>query len=142
MEFGNIFPVTCNPSEINQVFMNVLLNAAQAIKGKGIITIGTHKENDNVHIEITDTGVGISPGKIQKIFDPGFTKKGSRIKAGIGLFTSYNIIQKHQGQIKVESEVGKGSTFTIILPRGLKKSSKESDKADSDNPSDRCSKLK
>jgi signal transduction histidine kinase len=118
-EFGDIPKIVCYPGELNQVFMNLLTNAAQAIKGGGEITIRTFRDKGNVHIRIADTGVGIPPDKIEELFDPGFNKDGSRMKAGLGLFTSYNIIQKHQGQIKVESEVGKGTTFIIILPVDL-----------------------
>ena len=67
-------------------------------------------------MQIADTGVGLSQDQKQRLFEPVFTMEGSRVKAGLGLFISYNIIQKHRGEIKVESEVGKGSTFTIILP--------------------------
>jgi signal transduction histidine kinase len=95
------------------------MNASQAIKGKGIITIRTFIANENVHVQITDTGVGISSKQMKNLFEPGFTKTESRIKAGMGLFTSYNIIQKHGGQIKVESVVSEGSTFTVIFPIDL-----------------------
>jgi signal transduction histidine kinase len=120
-EYGEIPKIACYPGELNQVFMNLLINAGQAIKEKGIITIRTFLENEKLHVQITDTGVGIPPEQIEHLFDPSFTKNGTRVKAGMGLFTSYNIIQKHNGKIKVESEVGKGSTFTIILPTDLKK---------------------
>jgi signal transduction histidine kinase len=68
------------------------------------------------HIEIVDIGVGVPQEQMQGLFDPSFTKKGSRIKAGIGLFTSYGIVKENQGQIKVESELNKGSTCTVIIP--------------------------
>jgi signal transduction histidine kinase len=96
--------------------MNLLTNAAQAIKETGTITIRTFREGESVYVEIVDTGVGIPQGRMQGIFDPGFTKDGNRMKAELGLFTSYSIVQKHQGQIKVASEAGKGSTFTVVLP--------------------------
>ena len=120
-EYGNIPEIACYPGELNQVFMHLLTNAAQAIKGKGAITIRTFFENENVHVQIADTGVGISQEQMQRLFDPEFAKVGPRVKAGLGLFTSYNIIQKHQGEIKVESEIGKGSTLTVILPVDLEK---------------------
>jgi signal transduction histidine kinase len=119
-EYGDIPQVACYPGELNQVFMHLLTNAAQAIEGEGEIAIRTFVEKENVHVQIADTGVGISPEQMQGLFDPGFTKKGSRMKAGLGLFTSYSIMQKHRGQIKVESKVGKGSTFTVVLPMDLK----------------------
>jgi signal transduction histidine kinase len=114
--YGDIPKIACYPGELNQVFMHLLTNAAEAITGKGTITIRTFQENRNIQIQISDTGIGIAQDRIQHLFDPDFTKEGSRVKAGLGLFTSYNIIQKHRGEIRVESEVGKGSTFTIILP--------------------------
>jgi signal transduction histidine kinase len=118
--YGNVPRIACYPAELNQLFMNLLTNAAQAIENEGIITIRTYIEKDKVHIQITDSGFGISQEQIKGLFDPNFTKKGSRVKAGMGLFISYNIVQRHQGEIKVESEVGKGSIFTIILPTDLK----------------------
>jgi signal transduction histidine kinase len=117
--YGDVPEINCYPGELNQVFMNLLANAAQAIKQSGTITIRTFKEAESVVVEITDTGVGISPERMRGIFDPGFTKDGKRMKAELGLFTSYRIVQKHRGQIKVKSEVGKGSTFTVILPTDL-----------------------
>jgi signal transduction histidine kinase len=120
-EYGPISEITCYPGELNQVFMNLLKNAAQAIKGDGTITIRTFMEKDNVHVEVADTGIGIPEERLKGLFDPEFDKTGPRVKAGMGLFTNYNIVQKHRGEIKVESAVGKGSTFTIILPVDLKK---------------------
>jgi len=118
-EYGDIPQVVCYPGELNQVFMNLLTNAVQAIEGKGTITIRTFAENENVHIQIADTGVGIPPERMPRLFEPSFSQKNTRVKAGMGLFISYNIMQKHRGEIKVESEVGKGSTFTLILPIDL-----------------------
>lgn len=115
-EYGDVPPLTCHPGELNQVFLNLLTQAAEAIKGPGTISIRTSATNDNVLIQVSDSGVGLSPEQIQGIFDPGFTKTGSRVRAGLGMFTSYNIVQKHNGQIKVESALGEGSTFTITLP--------------------------
>ena len=119
--YSDIPPVPCYPGELNQVFMHLLTNAVHAIPGKGRITIQTFVENEQVHIRITDSGIGISPEQQRHLFDPGFKTAGSRVKAGLGLFTSYNIIQKHRGQIKVESELNRGSTFTVSLPLGLTK---------------------
>jgi AhpD family alkylhydroperoxidase len=130
-EYGDISEVTCNPGEINQVFMNLLTNADEAIKTKGTITIRTLETDGNAHIQITDTGVGISPRRRERLFDPGFVKKGARMKAGLGLFTSANIVQKHHGRIEVESEVGKGSTFAVILPV-------QSGRSASEEQPDRC----
>lgn len=117
-EYDTCPPVTGNPGELNQVFMNLIANAVQAINGTGTITIRTVANGDAVHVEIADTGVGIPAEQVRQLFDPSFSKRGSRIKAGLGLFTSYNIVQKHGGEIRVESEVGKGSRFTVVLPVG------------------------
>lgn len=120
-DYGTLPFLNCYPSELNQVFLYLLKNAAQAIEGRGTITIRTLVEDENIHVQIADTGVGISQEQMQSLFEPSFTKKGSRVKAGLGLYICYNIIQKHHGLIKVESEIGKGSTFTIILPADLGK---------------------
>ena len=119
-EYGEIPEINCYPDQLNQVFINVLMNAVQAIEKEGQITIKTYQANNNVIIEISDTGHGIPPENIDKIFNPGFTTRGVGVGTGLGLSICFNIIQKHQGQIKVESEVGKGTTFTIILPTDLK----------------------
>ena len=99
--------------------MNLLTNAVRAIKTKGEIRINTFLENEKVHVEIVDTGIGIPQEKIKHLFDPRITRHGIRVKALLGLFTNFNIIKKHHGTMKVESEIGKGSTFTIILPTDL-----------------------
>jgi AhpD family alkylhydroperoxidase len=140
-DYGDIPQVLCYPGELNQVFINLLTNGIQAVKGSGTITIRTFEENENVHVKIADTGVGIPADQVQHLFDPGFSKKGVRVKAGMGLFISYNIVQKHGGQLNVESEVGKGSTFTITLPTDFEKQSEAPDKPDSSSPADRCSRL-
>jgi signal transduction histidine kinase len=115
--FGNVPKILGYPGELNQVFMNLLTNAAEAIEESGEISIRTSANNGNVLIAISDNGVGITPDLRERLFEPRFTKKGERVKAGIGLFTCYNIIQNHGGKIEVVSEVGKGSTFTVILPQ-------------------------
>jgi signal transduction histidine kinase len=76
-------------------------------------------ENNNVCIQMTDTGIGIPPEQIQYLFEPTFSKKETRVKAGMGLFINLNIVKKHHGQIKVDSKVGKGSAFTVVLPKNL-----------------------
>jgi AhpD family alkylhydroperoxidase len=139
-EYGDIPKVTCNPGEISQVFMNLLTNAAEAIRDEGTITLRTFERDGDVHVQVMDTGVGISPRRLDRLFDPGFAKKGLRIKAGLGLFTSFNIVQKHNGRIEVESEVGKGSTFTVVLPiQGEQAQSQKT--ADSGENADRCDRL-
>jgi len=101
--------------------LNILINGKQAIEGKGQITIKTFLKKDRVHIEFTDTGSGIAPEKLAKIFDPGFTTKGVGVGTGLGLSIVYQIIEDHRGKIKVTSEVDEGSTFAITLPIDLDK---------------------
>ncbi len=114
--YGDIPRIYCYPQELNQVFMNLLSNAIQAMEKNGTIRIKTSTDAANVYVEITDTGKGIQPEKLSRVFDPGFTTKGAGVGTGLGLSISYNIIRKHQGEIAVESTVGKGTTFTIALP--------------------------
>lgn len=115
-EYGAIPQVECLPSQLNQVFMNLLVNAAHAIEQRGAITIRTGQQNDEVWVEISDTGKGIAPEYMQKIFDPFFTTKPVGKGTGLGLSLSYGIIQKHHGRIEVKSEVGKGTAFKVWLP--------------------------
>ena len=121
-EYGKIPRIYCYAQELNQVFMNVLANAIQAIENKGTIRIKTSADRKNVYVEIADTGKGIPPDKLARIFDPGFTTKGVGVGTGLGLSISHNIIQKHDGEIRVKSELGKGTTFTAVLPNDLDKS--------------------
>ncbi len=115
-EYGEIPPVRCHPNQINQVFMNLLVNAAQAIPDKGEIRLKTFREGDMVKVQISDSGVGIPLANLEKIFDPGFTTKGVGVGTGLGLSICFKIAEDHDGGIDVESEVGKGSTFTLRLP--------------------------
>jgi PAS domain S-box-containing protein len=115
-EYGDIPPIHCHPNKINQVFMNLLVNAAQAINGEGVITIRTFREGDIVNVQFSDTGAGIRPDNLSRIFDPGFTTKGVGVGTGLGLSIVFQIIHDHGGSIDVDSEVGKGSTFTLRLP--------------------------
>jgi signal transduction histidine kinase/DNA-binding response OmpR family regulator len=119
--FGDLPRISCYPGRLNQVFLNMIVNANQAIKDRGELTITTYRKNDKVYIEIKDTGVGIPKKNLKKIFDPGFTTKGVGVGTGLGLSICYRIIQDHQGEIKVKSDVGMGTTFTIILPMDLNK---------------------
>ncbi len=115
-EYGRIPEVECLPSQINQVFMNLLVNAAHAIEGRGVITIRTGREGDQVFVEIADTGKGIPAENIHRIFDPFFTTKPVGKGTGLGLALSYGIVQKHKGSIEVASEVGRGTVFRVRLP--------------------------
>lgn len=120
-DYGEIPKIPCYPGRLNQVFLNLLINARQAIQGKGEITISTYAKNNKVYVEIKDTGKGIAREHLAKIFDPGFTTKGVGVGTGLGLSICYQIIEDHHGDILVESEVGKGTTFTVILPTDLEK---------------------
>ena len=115
-DYSNLPEVDCYPTQINQVFMNILVNSSQAIEGKGDIYIKTYRRDDYAVIEIRDTGRGISKENLRKIFDPGFTTKGAGVGTGLGLSIVYQIIEDHQGKIEVESEVGKGTNVRILLP--------------------------
>ncbi len=115
-DYGDIPNIGCYPNQLNQVFMNILMNAVQAIEKEGRITIKTVLENGKITVEFSDTGRGIPSENIAKVFDPGFTTKGVGVGTGLGLSISHNIIQKHNGHITVESEEGKGTSFTILLP--------------------------
>ncbi|UCF63036.1 MAG: GHKL domain-containing protein [bacterium] len=119
-EFGDIPEIYCHPNELNQVFMNILSNAVDAIKEDGIIKVRTYSEKENIVVEISDNGSGIPQEEINRIFDPGFTTKGVGVGTGLGLSISHNIIKKHHGQILVDSEMGKGTVFRIILPQKKK----------------------
>lgn len=116
-QYGDIPDIECLPSQINQVVMNMLVNAAHAIGPKrGTITIRTDSQGDHVVLEISDNGNGISKENLSRIFDPFFTTKPVGQGTGLGLSLSYGIIQKHNGQIEVESEPGRGTCFRIVLP--------------------------
>ena len=120
-EYGEIPEIFCYPNDLNQVFMNLLVNATQAIENKGTIKIKTHKEQSSVYVKISDSGKGIPPENISNIFDPGFTTKGVGVGTALGLSICYQIIKDHKGEIRVESQLEQGSTFTIILPMDLDK---------------------
>jgi two-component system, NtrC family, sensor kinase len=116
-EYGQITEIECLPSQINQVLMNLLINAAHAIgEVRGTITVRTGGDADAVWIEVSDSGCGIARENLSRIFDPFFTTKPIGKGTGLGLSLSYGIVQKHHGQIEVESEVGKGTTFRVTLP--------------------------
>ena len=115
-EYGTLPDVYCMASQINQVFLNLLINAGQAIETKGVITIRTGVEGSEVWVEIADTGKGISSEDISSIFDPFFTTKPVGVGTGLGLSLSYGIMQKHGGRIEVQSKVGAGTTMRIWLP--------------------------
>jgi len=116
-DYGQLPEVRCYSQQINQVFLNLLINAAQAIQtGQGEIGVGTRSLDNAVQITISDNGSGIASENISKIFDPFFTTKPAGKGTGLGLNVAFNIIRKHNGSITVESETGRGTTFTITLP--------------------------
>ncbi|NOX33691.1 MAG: response regulator [Deltaproteobacteria bacterium] len=115
-DLGEIPLVEGFPQKLNQVFMNILVNAAQAIEEKGEIKIQTRKEGKDVKIFISDTGCGIKKENLSKIFDPFFTTKEIGKGTGLGMNIAYNIIKDHKGKIDVKSVPGKGTTFEITLP--------------------------
>ena len=114
--YGKLPMVECVLSQINQVFMNVLINAGQAISDNGVIRIASGIDGDHVWVDISDDGNGIEPGNLKRIFDPFFTTKPVGVGTGLGLSLSYSIMQKHHGRIEVESTVGEGTRFRIRLP--------------------------
>ncbi len=105
-------------SQLNQVFMNIIINAAEAMHGNGELTITTFTlpDRSSVSVEFMDTGEGIPEENLSRIFEPFFTSKAVGKGTGLGLATSYGIIESHGGKIGVKSKVGKGTTFTIELP--------------------------
>ncbi len=115
-EFGDLPKIKCLPHQLNQVFMNLLVNAAHAIENEGTITLRTGTENNHVWVEVSDTGKGIAPEHLSKIFDPFFTTKPVGKGTGLGLSVSYAIIKKHQGTVQLNSQLGQGTTFRIVLP--------------------------
>jgi signal transduction histidine kinase len=115
-EFSKIPLTKCNLGQLNQVFMNILLNAVQAIEIQGEIRVKTWTESNSIFISIADTGTGIPSEILTRIFEPFFTTKEVGKGTGLGLSVTYDIIKRHEGEIRVESELGKGTTFTIIIP--------------------------
>ncbi len=115
-ELAQLPPVRCIPAQINQIFMNLLVNAAQAIEERGTITLRSGVEGRSVWISMQDDGCGIAPDKLTRIFDPFYTSKPVGKGTGLGLTLAWGIVQRHQGTIDVQSTLGKGSVFTVRLP--------------------------
>jgi two-component system, NtrC family, sensor kinase len=118
-KYGAVPPIACYAGQLNQVFLNILVNARQAMPGEGEIEISTAVVKERVQVRFRDTGAGIPPENLARIFDPGFTTKGVGVGTGLGLSICYQIVERHKGEIRVESELGKGTTFTIELPMNL-----------------------
>ncbi|KAF0121617.1 MAG: PAS/PAC sensor signal transduction histidine kinase [bacterium] len=108
--------VYASKNHLRQVFLNIISNARDAMPEGGTLTVKTNGGKDNVQIQISDTGIGIREENLDKIFDAFFTTKNGRKDAGLGLSVCYGFVKDHGGDIKVESKVGSGTTFTIILP--------------------------
>jgi two-component system, NtrC family, sensor kinase len=115
-EYGELPRVECRPQQINQVFMNLIMNARQATPDGGTITIRTAAVAGAVEVHITDTGIGIPPEQVARIFDPGFTTRGGRIGMGLGLAICRQIVDRHAGRLSVSSTPGAGAAFTLRLP--------------------------
>ncbi len=115
-EFGDIPDTKCNLGQLNQVFMNMLVNAAHAIEKRGEIGIRTWFEEGQIHVRISDTGSGIPADSIGRIFEPFYTTKEVGKGTGLCLSIAYDIVKKHHGEILVESEVGRGTAFTVKIP--------------------------
>jgi len=115
-DYGELPPVDCYAGQLNQVWLNLLVNAAHAASGGGDVSISTRGEGERVVVRVTDTGCGIAPKHLPRIFDPFFTTKPVGDGTGLGLSVTYSIVERHGGEITVESELGKGTTFTVTLP--------------------------
>ena len=114
--YGKLPLVYCNAAQINQVFLNLLMNAVQSIDTQGRITLASGVEADKVWISVEDTGAGIAPEHLSRLFEPFFTTKPVGKGTGLGLSISYDIVKQHGGEITVTSEPGKGSRFCVWLP--------------------------
>ena len=114
--YGELPMIKCYPNMLNQVFMNILLNACHAIEKYGTIEISTKVENSELIVKIKDSGKGIKPENLDKIFNAGYTTKSAGVGTGLGLAISSKIVDKHHGKIHVTSEFGHGSEFTISIP--------------------------
>ena len=115
-DYGDLPPLHCNAQQLGQVFLNLLVNASQAMDSRGVIKIRTFVEGKNLCIQISDNGHGMSPEVMDRIFEAFFTTKGAEEGTGLGLSITKDIVKKHNGTISVESQVGKGTTFTVLLP--------------------------
>ncbi|HTH16881.1 MAG TPA: ATP-binding protein, partial [Magnetospirillum sp.] len=118
-EFGPDADLACYAGQLNQVLMNIVANAVDAIDGKGTITVGTAMEEGMFVISVKDSGCGIPKENVERIFDPFFTTKPVGQGTGLGLAISYKIVQAHGGRIEVKSDVGQGTEVRVLIPRGL-----------------------
>ena len=115
-EYGDIPRPFCNPGQVDQVFMNLLTNAVQAVEGQGEIRLRTYAENGSVFVEVTDSGPGIAPELCERIFEPFFTTKAVGKGTGLGLAIAHSLVARHGGDIQLQSARGHGATFVVRLP--------------------------
>ena len=115
-DYGQLPPVDCFAGQLNQVWMNLLVNAAQAVGQGGEVTIKTQLVDETVMVTISDNGCGIAPEYLDKIFDPFFTTKPIGDGTGLGLSITHGVIERHGGFIKVESRINQGTTFRVTIP--------------------------
>lgn len=118
-DYGSLPPVKCFSGLLNQVFMNIVVNAIQSIENNGDIYIKTYIDDKNAYVSIRDTGCGISEENLKHIFDAGFSTKAAGTGAGLGLSICNNIIKKHNGEIIVKSEIGRGTEFIVSIPLNI-----------------------
>ncbi|HKI48023.1 MAG TPA: ATP-binding protein [Desulfobacteria bacterium] len=114
--FGSVPGILAKPEEIQQVFLNIISNAIQAMKGKGTLTLSSEQDHGFIVVQIRDTGPGIPPEYISKVFDPFFTTKEQGEGTGLGLNIVHRVVNQYGGNIKIESEPGGGTTFVISFP--------------------------
>jgi two-component system, NtrC family, sensor kinase len=114
--YGPVRQIVCTPSQLNQIFLNLIINASQAIEGEGRITLATREESGFVRVDIADTGTGIPLEIQERIFEPYFTTKPEGVGTGLGLNIARDIARAHGGDITVDSRPGHGATFTVMLP--------------------------
>lgn len=115
-EYGELPRVRCHPDQLSQVWSNLAQNALRAMPDGGTLTITTAPDGEHVRVSFTDTGRGMSPEEQEHLFEPGFTTKGNRVGMGLGLLITRQVVDHHQGRILVDSTLGVGTTFTILLP--------------------------
>jgi signal transduction histidine kinase len=114
--FEQTAPIRCHPKRLNQVFYTIIRNAIEAIEGSGTVSVTTREQQESVVIEVSDSGKGIAPAKLEQLFEIKFSETGSRIHSAMGLPIARSVVRRHNGTIEVESAVGHGTTFRIALP--------------------------
>jgi len=111
--------IYCRPAELNQVFLNLLRNAMQSTAADGRVAVSARTDDSRIRLAISDNGRGIPPERLATLFQPGFSERGAKVRASLSLFTCQSIVRRHQGELLVSSEPGRGATFTVALPRRL-----------------------